>query len=66
MTIDIYIQDLGSVVGFTPVTEAATAWFDENVETESWQWLGDTFYADHRPASHLIAGILTETDLITN
>lgn len=57
---DFQIFDRGSVVGFAPQTEAATEFVDENVHLESWQWQGNVFWADHRPAQDLIDGIAAE------
>jgi len=54
---DVDINDQGSIVGFTPRTEAARTWFDENVESEPWQWMGPSLYVDHRPAQGLLEGI---------
>ncbi len=64
--IDIFIRDEGTVVAFTLSTEAAADWFNDHVEAEPYQWLGDTLYVDHRLATDLILGILNDTDLITN
>ncbi len=64
--IDVFIRDKGTLVGFTPATEAATAWFNDSVESEAYQWLGGTLYVDQRLAVDLILGILNDTDLITN
>ncbi len=64
--IDIFIRDEGTIVGFTPSTEAATDWFNDKVESEAHQWLGHTLYVDHRLATDLILGILNDTDLVTN
>lgn len=57
---DFRINDQGSVVGFTPVSQSAKEWFDENVQSEGWQWMGNTLYADHRMAQGLIEGIEAE------
>jgi hypothetical protein len=39
---------------FTPVSEAARRWIDENVVSEPWQWLGDALCVDIRCARDLI------------
>lgn len=57
---DFTINDQGSVVMFTPLTDAATAWVDENVALEGWQWLGNSFAVDHRIAQALVDGIEAE------
>lgn len=57
---DFQVIDKGSVVGFAPQTDAAQDFLDEHVHVESWQWLGNFFYADHRPAQDLLDGIAAE------
>ena len=42
---DVQIHNEGSMIGFRPMSEAAQAWFDENVASESWQWLGNVLAA---------------------
>ena len=55
---DVLIRSEGTVWIFNPVTAAAKEWFDENVHTESYQWLGTSLVVDHRFAAGLIQGIL--------
>jgi hypothetical protein len=54
---DVVISDEGTIVTFTPLTDEARDWFDDNVHSESWQWLGRALGVDHRLASDLVAGI---------
>jgi hypothetical protein len=56
---DFKATDHGTVVGFAPLTEAAQEFLDENVHIEDWQWVGQQFYVDHRPAQNLIDGIVS-------
>lgn len=56
-TLDVYVEDHGSIVQFEPRTEEARQWFDENVQAEGWQWLGNRLCVDHRLAKHLREGI---------
>ncbi len=56
-TIDVEVSNEGSVVLFTPLTEDARAWIDENVQSESWQWLGASLAVDHRFAMDLLNGM---------
>ena len=56
-TVDVTISDDGTLVGFTALTRRAKQWIELNVSTEGWQWLGDTFYNDHRFAQELIEGM---------
>ena len=44
----------------TPITEICKDWVKENVNLESWQWLGDSFAVEHRYAVDLVVGMLGE------
>ena len=49
------INNHGSLIGFTPVDDAAQTWWDENV-----QWgpmFGNQYMVDHRHAQDIIDGI---------
>lgn len=54
---DFSIYDDGSVVLFTPETESAQTFSEDEMGLESWQWLGRSFAVDHRVASDLVAGL---------
>ena len=54
---DFLVGDHGSIITITPVSEEGKAWIDENVESESWQWLGSSLCVDHGLAGPLLAGI---------
>ena len=51
---DFCIIDSGSLVGFTPLNDNARQWMNDNVESESWQWLGRSLQVDHRMAQGLV------------
>lgn len=51
---DFEILDQGSVVLFTPMSDRAKQFTDENIHTESWQWVGGAFAVEHRFAEILI------------
>lgn len=57
---DFNINDGSSIVSITPLTARAREWMDENVHTESWQWMGPTLAVDARMAQDLIDGIGNE------
>ena len=59
-TIDVRLSDEGSLIGFTPISEAAQDWFRLHVEAEDWQWMGDTLWIDHRFARDLMQGIVDD------
>ena len=54
---DVIIGGGGSIFTFRPVTKKARAWVDDNVELESWQWLGDIFAVEHRYAVDIVDGM---------
>ena len=56
---DVRIRDEGSVVAFTLETEAAKTWVKENLETEPWQWLGESLVIDHRMSGPIIDGMMS-------
>jgi hypothetical protein len=56
---DVYISNNGSVFSFQPVTKAGKDWITENVQTESWQWLGDTLAIESRFAAQLADGMIS-------
>ena len=40
MAVDFEVGYHGSVTQIIPLTQEAKDWIDENVHTESWQWMG--------------------------
>lgn len=48
----------GSIFSFTPLTELAREWIQDNVEYEDWQWFGDSLCVDVRAAGPLFDGIV--------
>jgi len=38
--VDVEVDNCGTVAVVHLLTEQAREWWDENVETEPWQWLG--------------------------
>lgn len=55
---DVIITNHGSLIGFQPVSEVAKEWFDENVESEGYQWMGPVLYVDYRLAGDLFEGVV--------
>lgn len=47
---DFRIESHGSVWGFTPLNDDARHFVRVAVETESWQWMGNSLILDHRVA----------------
>lgn len=55
---DVTVSNHGSIMMFEVNTEAAREWFEENVPTESWQWMGHSLAVEPRYAENLVAGIV--------
>ncbi len=60
VTIDVHVENEGSIFVFTPMTPAAREWVDDNVHSEPWQWTGASLCVDHRFARDLAQGMLTD------
>ena len=54
---DVLVSNEGTIFCFTPLTPRAKAWFDDNVVTEPWQWLGATCVVEHGFALGLAVGM---------
>lgn len=50
---DFMVINHGSIIGFKPMTSTGQAWL-EDLDTEGWQWMGDTLLLDQHSASALI------------
>jgi hypothetical protein len=59
---DVFINNQGTIACFAPLTARAKEWFDENVQSESWQWRGNALAVDHRCAADLM-GALAEAGM---
>jgi len=57
-TPDFRIRNEGTVVMFTPLTESARNFLRDNVESESWQWMGESLCVDHRMAHELLHALV--------
>lgn len=57
---DFSVTNQGSVIGITPLTDAASEWIDDNVHSEGWQWMGSTLYVDARFADALVEGMMAD------
>lgn len=51
------VTNTGSFILFEPESDEEREWIDENVETESWQWLGNALAVDSRMAFQLAEGM---------
>lgn len=45
---DFFLNDGGSVLGLTPLSQSAKDFVEDHVEVEAWQWMGEAFWSDHR------------------
>jgi hypothetical protein len=57
---DVLVANAGSVFTFCPLSARAKEWISQNVETESWQWLGAILVVDHGYALGLAEGMLSD------
>jgi len=57
VTVDVAVGGGGSIFTFTPLTPMAEEWIAENVQAESWQWLGAGLCVEHRYAGDLAEGM---------
>jgi hypothetical protein len=55
---DVLVANAGTVFAFCPLTTRAKGWIDENVQTESYQWLGNVLVVEHRYAWGLAEGMI--------
>jgi hypothetical protein len=55
--VDVLVTNEGTIWMFTPLTDEAKEWVKENVPTESWQWMGNSFCCEHRYAPDLVEGM---------
>ena len=56
-TVDVNVSRSGSIFLFDLNTDAAESWVEENVQAESWQWLGGRLCVDHGFAHALVQGM---------
>jgi hypothetical protein len=54
---DITMHNDGSLIGFQLHTLAARQWFQENVGSDGWQWMGTTLWVDRRYAQPIADGL---------
>lgn len=45
----------GGVTGFLPMTPGAKDWFDINIDSAPWQWIGEVLWID----AHLVPSLVT-------
>lgn len=55
---DVSVANHGTLFTFTPLTERAKEWMEENVQSEPWQWLGNSLTVEHRYAGELANGMV--------
>ena len=54
---DFIVDRMGSIVGITPMNQAAREWLDANCQAEPWQWQGETLTVDGRMAPEILEGM---------
>ena len=58
--IDFVVQPHGSAWTFEPKTETAKEFTQNDLDVQSWQWLGHVFGVDHRLANDLVTALEVE------
>lgn len=54
---DFRVTNGGSMFLVHPLTQECRDWLDENVQAESWQWLGNALAVEHRFIEDLVEGM---------
>ena len=54
---DVTVANEGTVWQFLPLTRKGKAWVEENLNLQSWQWLGKTFSVEHRYGESIVNGM---------
>jgi len=54
---DVKIDNQGTIWMFHPLSETAKQWVDENVNLETYQWMGPRFAVEHRYVTDLVQGM---------
>lgn len=57
---DILVRNESSIVMFTPKSNEGRTWVDENLNLESWQWLGQSFAVEWRYAPDIVQGMMED------
>lgn len=55
---DVLVANCGTMWTFCPMTQSAKDWFNDNVSSESYQWLGKVLCVESRFAMSLLGGIM--------
>lgn len=54
---DALVSGGGSIFQITPLSDAAKAWIDANVEAEGYMWMGSSLCVEHRYIADIVAGM---------
>jgi len=57
MDVDVDVRADGAIVLFTPVSDEAREWMRQNLQTEPWQWLGQSLAVERRYALPIVEGM---------
>lgn len=57
---DITVYVDGNFAMLKALTEQGVSWIDDNLESESWQWLGNRLCVDHRYINAIIEGVIND------
>jgi hypothetical protein len=65
-TIDVRVDNLGTMFAFVPQSRTARTWFARNVHSDPWQWMGGTLMVEHRYAVDICDALLSEGFQVQN
>jgi hypothetical protein len=57
---DFHVRPHGSIWTFEPKTETAKEFTQNDLDVQSWQWVGHCFGVDHRFANDLVTALEVE------
>lgn len=57
---NFHFTQSGNLYGITCKTKRARKWVKDNLQTEGWQWLGNTLWIDIRFAEDIVNAISNE------
>lgn len=59
MAVDVEVINHGTIVSFIPLTPDGRGWIQQ-LQTEPWQWLGNSLNVDHRNAGNIVEAMVED------
>ena len=54
---DIQVNNQGTIILLTIMSEKGKKWINKHLQTEPWQWYGPSLAIDHRMAAPILEGM---------